>query len=154
MKPFQRPPRYAGFTLVEIMVVVAIIGLLLLMALPAFRKARMSSQNTRFLSDTRGFRAGIESYTLAEGQYPPESAAGALPAGLDDYIKVSDFSQTTSIGGSWKIETGAVALAVGAFGHTATNEQLQLMDDNYDDGNLGSGQLRTIAGGYFLILEP
>ena len=93
MKPHQRRTGLAGFTLVEVMIVVVIIGLLAMIAMPAFRKVRMSSQNTRFFSDLRGFRAATDTFSLAEGYYPESAQPGNLPAGLDEYIKPSDFSQ-------------------------------------------------------------
>ncbi|MDQ6912598.1 MAG: prepilin-type N-terminal cleavage/methylation domain-containing protein, partial [Verrucomicrobiota bacterium] len=42
--------RNAGFTLVEIMIVVAIIALLALIALPSFLRARQQAQNAKFVN--------------------------------------------------------------------------------------------------------
>src|SRR5271155_1347020 len=58
----------AAFTLVEIMIVVAIIGLLAALALPAFSKARKQSQGRRILNDCRQMDSAINQWALETGQ--------------------------------------------------------------------------------------
>jgi type IV pilus assembly protein PilA len=55
-----------GFTLVEIMIVVVIIGLLAAMAIPAFQKVRTSSQDKAVLNNAR-LSAGADQYYLENG---------------------------------------------------------------------------------------
>jgi type IV pilus assembly protein PilA len=57
----------AGFTLVEIMIVVVIIGLLAAMAIPAFQKVRTSSQDKAVLNNARQLSAGADQYYLENG---------------------------------------------------------------------------------------
>ena len=56
-----------GFTLVEIMIVVVIIGLLAAMAIPAFQKVRSSSQDKAVLNNARQLSAGADQYYLENG---------------------------------------------------------------------------------------
>ena len=58
----------AAFTLVEIMIVVAIIGLLAALAVPGFVRARKQSQGRRIINDCRQMDAGIDQWALETGQ--------------------------------------------------------------------------------------
>jgi type IV pilus assembly protein PilA len=73
-----------GFTLVEIMIVVVIIGLLAAMAIPAFQKVRQTSQDKAVLNNTRQLSAAADQYFLEHGV--PTVAYGEL-VGTDKYIK-------------------------------------------------------------------
>jgi prepilin-type N-terminal cleavage/methylation domain-containing protein len=53
-----------GFTLVEIMIVVAIIALLAAIAVPGFLRARKRSQATRILNDLRMIDAAVDQYAI------------------------------------------------------------------------------------------
>src|SRR5258707_9114607 len=57
----------SAFTLVEIMIVVAIIGLLAALAVPGFVKARKQSQGRRILNDCRQMDAAIDQWALENG---------------------------------------------------------------------------------------
>jgi type IV pilus assembly protein PilA len=59
--------RNQGFTLVEIMIVVVIIGLLASMAIPAFQKVRRNSQDKAVLNNARQLSAASDQYYLENG---------------------------------------------------------------------------------------
>src|SRR5476649_2104859 len=54
----------SGFTLVEIMIVVAIIALLAAIAVPGFLRARKRAQATRILNDLRMIDTAVEQYAV------------------------------------------------------------------------------------------
>jgi prepilin-type N-terminal cleavage/methylation domain-containing protein len=56
--------RHGGFTLVEIMIVVAIIALLAAIAVPGFLRARKRSQASRILNDLRLIDAAVDQYAI------------------------------------------------------------------------------------------
>ena len=65
MKKFSRSD--TGFTLVEIMIVVVIIGLLATLALPAFQKVRQASQDKAVMNNARQMAAAADQYFLESG---------------------------------------------------------------------------------------
>ncbi|HNC23452.1 MAG TPA: prepilin-type N-terminal cleavage/methylation domain-containing protein [Opitutaceae bacterium] len=65
MKPAFHSPR--GFTIVEIMIVVVIIGLLSAMALPAFDRIRRSAQDHAVLNNARQLSSAADQYYLETG---------------------------------------------------------------------------------------
>src|SRR6478672_6465303 len=56
--------KHAGFTLVEIMIVVAIIALLAAIAVPGFLRARKRSQASRILNDLRMIDSACDQYAI------------------------------------------------------------------------------------------
>ena len=56
--------RRGGFTLVEIMIVVAIIALLAAIAVPGFLRARKRAQASRILNDLRLIDSAVDQYAI------------------------------------------------------------------------------------------
>ena len=73
-----------GFTLVEIMIVVVIIGLLAAMAIPAFQKVRQSSQDKAVLNNARQLAAAADQYFLENGV---SSVSVSNLVGAANYVK-------------------------------------------------------------------
>src|SRR6184192_1647313 len=59
-----QPLKQKGFTLVEIMIVVAIIALLAAIAVPGFLRARKRSQASRILNDLRLIDSAVDQYAI------------------------------------------------------------------------------------------
>ena len=63
-----------GFTLVEIMVVVAVIALLATIALPAILRARITTNQAAAQANLKLISNGLETYAIANGTYPANPA--------------------------------------------------------------------------------
>ena len=104
--------RRGGFTLVEIMIVVAIIALLAAIAVPNFLRARKRSQATRILEDLRMIDSATDQYAIENNK-----TSGMNPAWADlkNYLKVGSVLYSTGadiFGDSYGGQNGAGA---GAF---------------------------------------
>ncbi len=60
-----------AFTLIELLIVVAIIGILASIAVPNFMNARVRAQVTRAQADLRNLTTAMSTYAVDHGTYPP-----------------------------------------------------------------------------------
>jgi prepilin-type N-terminal cleavage/methylation domain-containing protein len=118
-----RASRKAGFTLVEIMIVVAIIGLLAAIAIPNFVKARTTSQQNACINNLRQFDGAAQQWALETKQQP--TATVNLPS-IQPYIKLQSGSlplcpANGSYSQSWAI-TNSPTCSLGAAGSSAPHK--------------------------------
>ena len=76
--------RRGGFTLVEIMIVVAIIALLAAIAVPGFLRARKRSQASRVINDLRLIDSAVDQYAIENNK---SGGAGVNWTDIQAYLK-------------------------------------------------------------------
>ncbi|MEN3370364.1 MAG: type pilus assembly protein PilA [Verrucomicrobiota bacterium] len=84
--------RRGGFTLVEIMIVVAIIALLAAIAVPGFLRARKRSQASRIINDLRLIDSAVDQYAIETNK---ASGSSVLVADWTNYLKKGTNLYTT-----------------------------------------------------------
>lgn len=141
--------------MVEIMIVVAVIGLLGAIAIPNFVRARKISQGVRVANDLRVFADAFAVYSFEFGQYPPDSHE-ALPVApeIGEYIDAGIFNAPTVLGGryNWDGPDSYSYAGVSVSGASISSADLLQVDKTVDDGNLSTGQYRRTSNGRFTYI--
>lgn len=146
--------RVAGFTLLEIIVAVTVIGFLAAMAIPAFRVMRERSQAGRIAGDLRAFRTVITTYALENGGWPPSAGPGEIPDELRTALPIN-WAQESPVGGNWQWEsdpaagTGTIVLS----GGQTTRSVYMKIDELFDDGDISAGPLQFDGSSLRLAME-
>ena len=161
-RPCARPIQRAhGFTLVEILIVVVILGVLAALVIPSFSDVRDTTQQGAFISDVRNFANAAEVHTARTGVPIEDTSSGEFPEALAEAFDARDFEGGTPIGGVWDFEsfdTGDVASAVGVHfngdGETRDDDYMLQIDAAFDDGDLETGVFRKLAEArYYYVIE-
>lgn len=159
------PHKTEGFTLVEIMVVVTIIGFLAALAMPAFQRVQLKAKANVLINDLRIYSQAFNTYAQETSRYPRDARKGRVPRGMNDSLG-PQWTETTPIGGLYDYQyrkrargtryTAAITISNGGRKNRVNKDRnlLQIIDDQIDDGNLLTGQFLLGPGNRpFYVIE-
>lgn len=116
-----------GFTLVEMMIVIAIIGILSMIAIPAYNDFTVRSKVSEGLSLASGAKMSVMEYYMTQGQWPRNNTSAGMPH--PDNIH-GDFVRSVSVSNNQII----VTFGQGA-GQDLTNKNL-ILSANDNGGSI------------------
>ena len=149
----------SGFTLIEILIVILILGILAAIVIPMFGATAEDARKTAFLSSLRIFAQAADHYELDNGDWLEDSSTGNVPAGWAPYIDENRWTELTPVGGFWDVETNDNGITHGLGVHfngvdNPGDAERVVIDTIYDDGDLTTGRFRKIANDrYYHIIE-
>ncbi len=121
-----RASLWAGFTLVEIMIVVAIIALLAAIAIPSFVHARAKSQATICINNLRQIESAVQEFALERGKRVGEPVN--YPDDITPDIKLNSANSipTCPAGGTYTLmAVGTIPQAMCSLGTTVDPPHVQ-----------------------------
>ena len=161
MKTTAQPSCMAGFTLIEVLVVVVLLGVLATLIVPSFAGHTDNAEQIAFATDVKVFRNAALVYMAKTEAYLEDSPSGQCPAGWEDYIDVDRWTSPTPIGGLWDFELDSFGIKSafgvhfsGGNGANPGDVYMQKIDAILDDGDLATGVFQKIAADrYYYIIE-
>lgn len=137
--------RQEGFTLLELLVTVTIIGILAAISTSVYQEYKERARVAATASDLRNFASGFWAYSTAYENFPNDTNL-VLPPGMESFIAQNVWNQGPAIGGQYNWEGPNFYPYAGiSIMNPPPNDVLMALDRQLDDGNLSQGRFRIVA---------
>lgn len=138
-----------GFTLIELMIVIAVLGILAALAMPKFQNIRDTAEATAAGTSMKAIADATRHYQATHGEWPEDKDRRVLPPELNTYLPPTEF-ESGPLGGVWDYEDWR------GYGYTAGGSKIGIaisivegdpdlyddVDRAIDDGDLTTGLVR------------
>ena len=145
--------RRRGFSLIELMTVMALIGLLAAIGIPRYRDMKRRAYFANIVSDFNTVRVASYNYFADNNTYPPDGGSGTPPVALIAYLPQNfQFSnaQYTLDYDVWPSPLNPQQLIVGVTVTSGDQELINMVARNIQAGgmgiNVGNGYTYIFAG--------
>jgi len=147
-------PSFRGFTLVEILIVISVIGILATIALPHYMGYQLRAKAASLTTEVKAAAQAFRTYKMENNTYPADGTPGVTPPEISSLIG-NFFSTTPPIGGQWDwdYQQFGITAGISVYNHPLSIEELQTVDRVIDDNNLFTGAFRQRPSGYIYIIE-
>jgi prepilin-type N-terminal cleavage/methylation domain-containing protein len=145
----------AGFTLIELMIVIAILGVLGSVALPSYERYVTRAKLTETAANLGKWKKEFKLYATVMGRYPDDSHI-VLPANAGLSIDETLWLAPTALGGNWNWEgpDSYPYAGIAIVDPSSSEEDIALLDRLLDNGDLATGAFRkTPNGRYTWIID-
>ncbi|MEQ9544743.1 MAG: pilin [Marinobacter sp.] len=118
MKNMQMNQTQNGFTLIELMIVVAIIGILAAVAIPAYQDYTIRAKVTEAMSIASQAKTAVSEYYVSQGSMPADQGQAGLETTVTNYatdvVKQMEYTRTDA-------DTGVVEMMIKDLGGDAAD---------------------------------
>ena len=132
-----------GFTLIELMVVIAIILILALIAIPAYRNMQIRAKRSRAMTDLKTIATALEAFYTDWGKYPKQEA------GVMDNAIVAELSGGKDGSGA-SINVSSAYTATGELGPVVYLENVGKMFDPFNPTKRYFYECGADSGPYYI----
>ena len=145
-----------GLSFVEILIVVAILGILAAMVIPQYKNTSDTAKINTTLKDLGTFETAINVYAMKQNGVLPSSGS-LLQAAISDYLPSGGANAVPGVGGQYQFYSwpGTNSAAVSVVGSPNVG-LLSQIDIDLDDGIASTGRVRITASNevFYFVFGP